>query len=252
MAAPEVRSLPRFWRGFLRSLFERRPSGVQLVVSDAHAGLKKAIGARRPVTASYTTSATPRSQPARRVGRTHKHPDLWDTVSDRSPTAPSQASSQRARDPAPQSRAPSPSRDATRASPISAPPATPRIGSTEVDDPPKANDRTTRERTVPHDHTATRACSDLDTGALREPQGSSARPNTVALSGDDGDGLVGGLGWLGPGVMLGALDRPVAHLAFDDAGVGAEASFAVGLGEDLGECLLMRGRDRVGGKIPAG
>ena len=44
MAAPEVRSLPRFWRGFLRSLFERRPSGVQLVVSDAHAGLKKAIG----------------------------------------------------------------------------------------------------------------------------------------------------------------------------------------------------------------
>jgi putative transposase len=33
-----------FWRSFLRSLVERGLSGVQLVVSDAHAGLKKAIG----------------------------------------------------------------------------------------------------------------------------------------------------------------------------------------------------------------
>ena len=32
-----------FWRSFLRSLLERGLSGVQLVVSDAHAGLKKAI-----------------------------------------------------------------------------------------------------------------------------------------------------------------------------------------------------------------
>jgi transposase-like protein len=32
-----------FWRGFLRELVERGLSGVQLVVSDAHAGLKKAI-----------------------------------------------------------------------------------------------------------------------------------------------------------------------------------------------------------------
>ena len=32
-----------FWRAFLRSLVERGLSGVQLVVSDAHAGLKKAI-----------------------------------------------------------------------------------------------------------------------------------------------------------------------------------------------------------------
>jgi putative transposase len=32
-----------FWRSFLRSLFDRGLSGVQLVVSDAHAGLKKAI-----------------------------------------------------------------------------------------------------------------------------------------------------------------------------------------------------------------
>jgi transposase-like protein len=32
-----------FWRGFLRGLVERGLSGVQLVVSDAHPGLKKAI-----------------------------------------------------------------------------------------------------------------------------------------------------------------------------------------------------------------
>jgi transposase-like protein len=32
-----------FWRSFLRSLLERGLTGVQLVVSDAHAGLKKAI-----------------------------------------------------------------------------------------------------------------------------------------------------------------------------------------------------------------
>jgi transposase-like protein len=33
-----------FWRSFLHSLVERGLAGVQLVVSDAHAGLKKAIG----------------------------------------------------------------------------------------------------------------------------------------------------------------------------------------------------------------
>jgi transposase-like protein len=33
-----------FWRSFLRELVERGLTGVQLVVSDAHAGLKKAIG----------------------------------------------------------------------------------------------------------------------------------------------------------------------------------------------------------------
>jgi putative transposase len=33
-----------FWRSFLHGLVERGLSGVQLVVSDAHAGLKKAIG----------------------------------------------------------------------------------------------------------------------------------------------------------------------------------------------------------------
>src|ERR671931_544108 len=33
-----------FWRSFLRSLVKRGLTGVQLVVSDAHAGLKTAIG----------------------------------------------------------------------------------------------------------------------------------------------------------------------------------------------------------------
>jgi putative transposase len=33
-----------FWRSFLRRLVERGLTGVQVVVSDAHAGLKKAIG----------------------------------------------------------------------------------------------------------------------------------------------------------------------------------------------------------------
>ena len=33
-----------FWRSFLRRLIERGLTGVQLVVSDAHAGLKNAIG----------------------------------------------------------------------------------------------------------------------------------------------------------------------------------------------------------------
>ena len=42
-----------FWRSFLRGLVERGLTGVQLVVSDAHAGLKKAIapGARLPLAA---------------------------------------------------------------------------------------------------------------------------------------------------------------------------------------------------------
>src|SRR5207247_11401958 len=33
-----------FWRSFLRSLVKRGLNGVQLVISDAHAGRKKAIG----------------------------------------------------------------------------------------------------------------------------------------------------------------------------------------------------------------
>ena len=41
---PDAYSVALFWRSFLRALVERGLGGVQLVVSDAHAGLKKAIG----------------------------------------------------------------------------------------------------------------------------------------------------------------------------------------------------------------
>jgi len=47
------------------------------------------------------------------------------------------------------------------------------------------------------------------------------RPNTVDLGCQDGDGVVGGLGGLWRVAVLWALDGPVAHLALDDAGVGA-------------------------------
>jgi hypothetical protein len=52
--------------------------------------------------------------------------------------------------------------------------------------------------------------------------------------------------------VLRALDCPVAHLAFDDAGVGALAALGQRLGEDLGERRLMGVREDPGGKIPAG
>ena len=56
-----------FWTDFVRSLVARGLVGVQLVISDAHEGLKNAIakvlGARRgsaaPCTSSETASATP-------------------------------------------------------------------------------------------------------------------------------------------------------------------------------------------------
>ena len=55
-----------FWRSFLRGLVERGLTGVQLVVSDAHAGLKKAIGAgaRLPL-AALQRPLPPRSARAR-------------------------------------------------------------------------------------------------------------------------------------------------------------------------------------------
>src|SRR6266508_4325683 len=78
------------------------------------------------------------------------------------------------------------------------------------------------------------------------------RFNTVDLSCEDGDRLVGGLGGLLPVSMLGALDAPVAHLALDDARVGAWAAFGERFGEDLGERAVMRGLQAVGGKSPGG
>ena len=66
-----------------------------------------------------------------------------------------------------------------------------------------------------------------------------ARGNTVYLSGDDGDAVVGCPGWLGRVAVLGALDVPAAHFAFDQARVGAQSALGESLGEDLADCLLM-------------
>ena len=52
-------------------------------------------------------------------------------------------------------------------------------------------------------------------------------------------------GWV---AVLGAFDVVVAHLAFDDAGVGAEPSGWEQLEEQLLGCLFMGGVERVGGK----
>jgi putative transposase len=61
-----------FWRSFLRSLVARGLAGVQLVVSDAHAGLKKAIakvlgcpGSAAASTSSARRSATPAASSSR-------------------------------------------------------------------------------------------------------------------------------------------------------------------------------------------
>jgi hypothetical protein len=59
-------------------------------------------------------------------------------------------------------------------------------------------------------------------------------------------------GGLGPAAVFGAFDVPVGHLAFDDAGVGAEAAWWERLGEDLSDRLLVGGVEAVGGKSPAG
>jgi hypothetical protein len=52
--------------------------------------------------------------------------------------------------------------------------------------------------------------------------------------------------------VLGAFDAPVAHLAFDHAWVGPQASFGKRLVEDLIDRLLMGGDEGLGGKIPGG
>ena len=53
-------------------------------------------------------------------------------------------------------------------------------------------------------------------------------------------------------MVLGALDFPVGHLAFDDAGVGARPAFGERRVEDLSDRVLVGVREAVGGKIPGG
>ena len=52
--------------------------------------------------------------------------------------------------------------------------------------------------------------------------------------------------------MLRAFDCPVGHLALDDPRVAAQAAFGERFGEDLGDRLLMRGVEAVGGEMQAG
>jgi len=51
--------------------------------------------------------------------------------------------------------------------------------------------------------------------------------------------------------VLGPLDRPFAHLAFDDSGVLAVAAGWERFGEDLSDRLLLGGVAVLGGKDPA-
>ena len=78
-----------FWRGFLRSLVERGLTGVQLVVSDAHAGLTNAIGqvqrlghdgppsaAASSGSASSPTTTNPCASGLRRRSASRGRPDI--------------------------------------------------------------------------------------------------------------------------------------------------------------------------------
>src|SRR5207244_8856180 len=82
-----------FWRSFLRSLVERGLSGVQLVVSDAHAGLKKAIAQvlgcpwqrcsvhfLREALGHARRESRPTPTPARRGRRRSARPRSWRSV----------------------------------------------------------------------------------------------------------------------------------------------------------------------------
>ena len=69
--------------------------------------------------------------------------------------------------------------------------------------------------------------------------------NTVDLRWQHDDLL-----WCRGAVMVGALDGPVAHLAFDDAGIGSLSTLGQGALEDLVEGALVRLSLVRGGKSP--
>src|SRR5665811_1140741 len=82
---------------------------------------------------------------------------------------------------------------------------------------------------------------------------SRARPNTVQLGWPREclDGLAGPSDGLGPVAVAGAFDAVVAHLAFDDAGCGAQASGRQQFPADLGDGRGQRdGEDLGGGAQP--
>lgn len=53
-------------------------------------------------------------------------------------------------------------------------------------------------------------------------------------------------------MVLGTLDVPFGHLAFDEPRIGAAPTLGQGLGEDLSDRLLMSRGEALGGKIPGG
>jgi transposase-like protein len=82
------------------------------------------------------------------------------------------------------------------------------------------------------------------------------RTNAVALwvwrgsGSSDGDGLGGWLGRLGPVAVSGFLDPEVGHLAFDDAGLAAQASCGQQVGEQVISQPHQRSHQALRGKTP--
>lgn len=98
----------------------------------------------------------------------------------------------------------------------------------------------------------TEAATRVPVIALKPSAEGSARPhssgpslNTVDLRGQHDD-----LPRCGGAVMVWAFDRPVAHLAFDDAGIGSFSPLGQGAFEDLVEGALVRLNLLRGGKSP--
>src|SRR5260370_23006006 len=88
---------------------------------------------------------------------------------------------------------------------------------------------------------------EYDGPACRQP-----RPNTVYLRTEDGDGVLGPAGGLGPVSVDGALDAVVAHLALDHARGCAQPPFREPLEQDLLPCADLCVSQRGRGKKPGG
>src|SRR5260370_4215985 len=88
---------------------------------------------------------------------------------------------------------------------------------------------------------------EYDGPACRQP-----RPNTVYLRTEDGDGVLGPAGGLGPGPVDGALHAVVAHLALDHARGCAQPPFPEPPRQDLLPCPAVCVLQRARGKNPRG
>lgn len=68
----------------------------------------------------------------------------------------------------------------------------------------------------------------------------------------DRDGFCRGRVGPGPVTVLGPFDRPLGHLAFDNAGVGSQASFGQEAAQNLSQTAPHRPGELTGGKTPPG